>query len=162
MIKKLIVIIINVITLAFTFASLPAANTAALVQSPNPVIGTWERVSIKDAEGNALEKRLVASFLIFSTDGYYSQTVLPTGREKNDKSLMDLSKEELLNRFAGASAIYGTYTITGNQITRRMITSLDPSGEGVEFAQLFRLEDDELILSSAIGTKAEARFRRVK
>jgi hypothetical protein len=105
MINQRITIIISVITLPFIFSYLLAANTAASVPNQNVVVGTWERVAIKDAEGNALENRFVPSFLIFSADGHYSQTVLPAGREKSDKSLKDLSREELLNRFDGTSAI---------------------------------------------------------
>ena len=160
--KKLMAIVISVSALTFTLASLFTSTTTASAPNPKAFVGTWERFSLKDDEGKANEERLVRSFLIFSADGHYSQTVLPTGRAKNDKPLKEMSKEELLNRFESTTAVYGTYTIAGNKLTRKNITNLNPNREGLESTQIFRFEGDVLILTPTTGTKAESRFRRVK
>ena len=160
--RKLIAIVISVIALTFTLASLSAGNTAASAPNQKAFVGTWERFSIKDDEGKAGEERLVRSFIIFSADGHYSQTTLPAGRTKSDKPLKEMTKEELLNRVDGVRAVYGAYTIAGNKLTRKEITDLNPNREGQELVQIFRFEGDVLILTSATGTKSEARFRRVK
>ena len=160
--RKLIAIVISVIALTFTLASLSAGNTAASAPNQKAFVGTWERFSTKDAEGKAGEERLVRSFIIFSADGHYSQTTLPAGRAKSDKPLKEMTKEELLNRLEGTTAVYGTYTIAGNKLTRKEITDLNPNLEGTELVQMFRFEGDMLILTSATGNKFEARFRRVK
>ena len=157
--KKLIAIVMSVIALTVTLASLSAGNAAP---NQKAFVGTWERISIKDTEGKALEERFVRSFLIFTADGHYSQNAFPAGREKITKPLKDITKEEILKGLEGATAVYGTYTIAGNKLTRKTIINIDPNREGTELAQMFRFEGDVLILTSATGTKSEARFRRVK
>ena len=140
-----------------------ARNTTSAAPNSKAFVGTWERFSSKTATGEPAEERLVRSFLIFSADGHYSQTILPAGREKADKPLKEMTREELLNRFDGVNAFYGSYTIAGNKLTRKLITSTNPNVEGIDFVQTCRFEGDALILAStAEGNKAEARFRRVK
>ena len=140
-----------------------ARNTTSAAPNSKAFVGTWERFSSKTATGEPSEERLVRSFLIFSADGHYSQTILPAGREKVDKPLKEMTREELLNRFDGVNAFYGSYTIAGNKLTRKLITSTNPNVEGIDFVQTCRFEGDALILAStAEGNKAEARFRRVK
>ena len=137
--KKLLAIAISVIALTITLASLSTGNIAAPAQDSKAFVGTWERISYKDDEGKAIEDRLVRAHLIFSAEGHYSQVQLPTGRAKNDKPLKEMTKEELLNRFEGAVAYYGTYTISGNTLTRKEIVELNPNREGFVNVQTFRL-----------------------
>ena len=140
-----------------------AWNATYAAPNPKAFVGTWERFAQKDAEGKPAEERTVRSFLLFSADGHYSQTTIPAGREKLDKPLQEMTKEELLNRFDGVRATYGAYMIAGNKLTRKFITVTSPNAEGSELAQTFRLEGETLILSSTTaGSKAEARFRRVQ
>ena len=140
-----------------------AHNTTSAAPNSKAFVGAWERFSSKTATGEPAEERLVRSFLIFSADGHYSQTVLPAGREKLDKPLPEITKEELLNRFTGVLATYGSYAIAENKLTRKIMTATSPNVEGTEFSQAFRFEGEVLILSSTtVGSKGEARFRRVK
>ena len=159
-------IAISIIALTCMLASFSAGNSAASAPNQKTVVGTWERVSYKDAEGKAIEDRLLHAYLIFSADGHFSQTLLPPGRDKIRKPLKEMTKEELLNRFDGVVALYGTYTIAGDKLTRTMITNIDPNSEGIEFTQIFRVEGDVLILSGAptakVVTPSESRFQRVK
>lgn len=53
--------------------------------------------------------------------------------------------------------------MAGNRLIRRKVAHGDPTQEGTEQTQLFRVEGDTLILSSVDPKlKNEARFRRAK
>ena len=98
-----------------------------------------------------------------TTDGFFSQTAIPTGRPKLNKPLKEMTKEELLAQFTNVVARRGTYTVSGNRLTRTDITNTNPNNEGTAIVQLFRIEGDVLILTNSDTTKKnEARFRRVK
>jgi hypothetical protein len=51
--------------------------------------------------------------------------------------------------------------VSGNTLTRRIISHTNPNLEGTEFVQEFRIEGDLLILTTP-GSKAEARFQRAQ
>ena len=135
----------------------------ATASAPNQkaFVGTWERIAIKNSEGQAVTGATVPSHLIFNADGHYMQVTNPLGREKLDKPIKEMTKEELLNRFEGVGGSYGGYTISGNTLTRKSTTNSDPNREGIELKQTFKFEGDLLILT---GTTAqyETRFRRIK
>ena len=136
---------------------------ASPAQTQSPLVGAWERISLLDAEGKATQPPTPAAFLVFSADGFFSQNAIPTGRSKVNKPLDQMTKEELLQRFNRLEARRGTYTVTGNHLTRKSITHGDPNQEGTEQVQLFRIEGGTLILSSIDPKlKGEARFRRAK
>jgi len=149
------------IVVALLFVCVFAYGARALAQHQNPLVGAWERLSAKNAEGVDIQPPEPAAFVIFSADGYFSQTVIPTGRNKLKKPLDDLTKDELLNRFQLLFAWQGTYTVSGNTLTRRIISHTNPNVEGTQFVQEFRLDGDLLILTRP-GSKFEARFRRAK
>jgi Lipocalin-like domain len=149
------------IVVSLLFVCVFAYGANALAQHQNPLVGAWERLSLKNAEGVDIQPPEPVAFVIFSADGYYSQTVIPTGRNKLKKPLEDMTKEELLNRFQLLFAWRGTYTVSGNTLTRRIISHSNPNVEGTELAQEFRIEGDLLILTVP-GSKAEARFRRAQ
>lgn len=133
-------------------------------QGQNALVGAWERVSLKDAQGAVTQPPGPAAFLILSGDGFFSQTAIPAGRKKADKvdkPVDQMTKEELVERFQRLGARRGTYSVTGNKLTRRNISHVDPNQEGTEATQEFRIEAGMLILTTP-GNKAEARFRRAK
>jgi hypothetical protein len=137
--------------------------TASRAQTQSLLVGAWERVSLLDAEGKAAQPPAPAAFVIFSSDGFFTQSGIPMGRSKIDKPVDQMSREELLQRFNRLETRRGTYTIAGNRLTRKNIASGDPNQEGTEQMQLFRIEGGMLILSSADPKlKNEARFRRAK
>src|SRR5215471_12478727 len=139
-----------------------AYGASVLAQNQPLLVGAWERLSLKNAEGVDIQPPEPAAFVIFSADGYYSQTVIPTGRNKLKKPLEDMTKEELLNRFQLLFAWRGTYTVSGNTLTRRIISHSNPNVEGTELVQEFRIEGDDLLILTRPGSKAEARFRRAQ
>ena len=148
-----------VVSVLFVFVF--AYGASAVAQNQNPLVGAWERFSLKNDEGVDIQPPEPAAFVIFTADGYFSQTVIPTGRNKLKKPLEDLTKEELLHRFQNLFAWRGTYTVSGNTLTRRIISHTNPNIEGTELVQEFRLEGDLLIWTRP-GSKAEARLRRAQ
>jgi hypothetical protein len=136
----------------------------AIAQGGQKLVGAWERFAMKDSTGADVRPLPPAAFTIFSADGFYSQTAIPTGRAKVDKPLADYTKEELLARFNRSEARRGKYTVSGNTLTRTYESSLNPSDEGrAPQVQRFRIEGDVLILTSPSPTnKSEVRWRRQK
>ncbi len=149
------------IVVSLLFVCVFAYGASALAQNQNPLVGAWQRISLKNAEGVDIQPPEPAAFVIFSADGYFSQTVIPTGRTKLKKPFEDLTKEELLHRFQLLFAWQGTYTVSGNTLTRRIISHTNPNVEGTELVQEFRIEGDQLILTRP-GNKFEARFQRAQ
>jgi erythromycin esterase len=142
------------------FAFIPRLSTA---QQVHPLVGCWERISLTDEEGKAPQAPDSATLLIFSADGYYAQTTIPKGRPLLQKTLEEMTKEELMGRFKGLVARFGTYRITDNILVRTDLSHSDPMEEVLEQVQAFRIEGDLLVLTSLVpGDKTEARFRRIK
>ncbi len=149
------------ITIILSLSLLLVFSATASAPNQKAFVGTWERIARKDQDGQAVTGATVPSQIIFSADGHYVQVSNPPGRAKLDKPIKEMTKEELLNRFENVSGSYGTYSISGNTLTRKLISSSAPNGEGIEFKQTYKFEGDLLILSGTTS-KSEARFRRVK
>ena len=130
----------NVVLL--TFLCLPA-----MAQSTNPLVGTWERISLMRGTTQG-QPPAAPEFLIISADGYFSESELPEGREKVNKPLDQMTKEELVARLTHVAASRGTYTIQGNVLSRKHVADLNPSAEGSDQVRNFRFEGDILVLSA--------------
>ena len=140
-----------------------AFATIASAQSASVLVGAWERFSIRTGDGKTPNPQPPAAFLIMTADGFYSQTAIPTGRPKLNKPLKDMTKDELLAQFNNVVARRGTYTVSGNRLTRTDLSNTNANNEGMSQIQLFKIEGDVLILTNPDATrKDEARFRRVK
>ncbi len=159
--NKLRIATIVPITLILSFALLLVFRVTASAPHQKALVGTWERIALKDQDGQPLTGAAVASQLIFSADGHYAQVRNPPGRAKLNKPLQDMTKEELLNRFEGINCHAGTYALTGTKLTRKPLSHTNPSQEGDEIQQTCKFEGEVLILAGTT-TKREARFRRVK
>jgi hypothetical protein len=139
-----------------------AMTSVARAQAPT-VVGAWTRVSLRDSVGKTIQPPEAPSFVIFSANGYFSQTGLPAGRAKLNKELGAMTKDELLARFQHVDAWRGTYTIVGTRLTRKTVADVDPTGEGNELVQVMRFASDTLILTRVNpADKSEARFVRVR
>ena len=162
--KRLNLVALGVVAVILTLTIMLAVRSTASAPNQKAFVGTWERISAKDGEGKALEERLLPSNIIFAADGHYSQTAFPAGREKVAKPVKEMTREELVNRLDGVLAGYGTYTVTGNKLTRKVLQHLNPAGQGTEIIQEFRLEGDTLTLKvvSEALKNSEMRYKRVK
>jgi len=133
----------------------------ASAQNANPLVGAWERFYQSRADGTPNPNP--EAFLIFSANGYFSQTTLPPGRPKLAKPLQDMTREELLARFQGVQARRGTYAVNGTKLIRIDVATLEPEEAAFELVQEFRVEGDVLtLISTAPNSKAVVRFRRAK
>jgi hypothetical protein len=142
--------------LVLTYAGVAAAQAPTLV-------GAWTRLSLRDSTGQALQPPEAPAFVIFSANGFFSQSNLPAGRPKTGKPLEEMTKEELLQLFRYVDAWRGTYSLAGTTLTRKTVAALDPSGEGGELVQVVRFAADTLILTrSNTANKSEARFVRAR
>jgi hypothetical protein len=140
-----------------------ASITSAQTTNFSQFAGAWERFSLRDETGKMVSPQPPAPFLIMTADGFFSQTAIPTGRPKSTKALKDMTKDELLARFNQVVGRHGTYSVSGNRLTRTDLSNIIPNNEGMSQVQLFKLEGDVLILSNPATTKKdEVRFRRVK
>jgi len=125
--------------------------------------GVWRRISFRDSTAQPLQPRLVPSFVIFSANGYFSQSIMPAGRPKIDKEWKDMSKEELLSLFEDVAAWNGSYVINGTTLTRTTVSNLDPTAEGNKLVQVVRFAGDTLILTwPNPANRSESRFLRVR
>jgi hypothetical protein len=84
----------NVTQIAQTLAVLVMTNaTSASAQAP-AVTGAWTRVAIRDSSGKTLQLPNAHAFVIFSADGFFSQSVIPTGRPSTTVSGMTCRSSE--------------------------------------------------------------------
>ncbi len=162
--KRLNLVTLGVVAVILTLTIMLAVNSTASAPNQKAFVGTWERISNKDGEGKALDERLLPSNLIFAADGHYSQTGFPTGRGKVTKPVKEMTREELVNRLDGVLSSYGTYTVTGNKLTRKVLQHLNPASQGTEIIQEFRLEGDTVTLKvvSDLLKNSETVYKRVK
>ena len=116
-----------------------------VAQGTNPLVGVWERISLMRG-GVEGQPPAAPEFLIVSADGYYSESELPEGRDKANKPLNQMTKEELVARYERTAASRGTYTIVGNVFDRVHIADLNPGAEGSHQTRSFRFEGDILVL----------------
>ena len=86
------------ITAILSLSLLLAFSATASAPNQKALVGTWERISLKDQDGQ-LNTGAAASRLIFSADGYYAQVGIPSGRAKLNKPLQEMTKEELLSLY---------------------------------------------------------------
>jgi len=115
-------------------------------QDASRLVGTWERIYLQQTDGVDIQPRIPVPHLIFTPDGFHSFTSIPAARDGAKKPLQTMSKEELIARFDGLAAFWGTYTVTGNKLTRRATVHSDPNLEGHDYVSEFRFDGDDLIL----------------
>ena len=164
MYKKLNLAALGVVAVTLTLTIMLPVRSTASAPNQKAFVGTWERISAKDGEGKAIEERLLPSNIIFAADGHYSQTAFPAGRAKVAKPVKEMTREELVDRLDGVLAGYGTYTVSGNKLTRKVLQHLNPAAQGTEIIQEFRLERDTLTLKvvSEALKNSETRYKLVK
>jgi hypothetical protein len=141
----------------------------ASAQKQNPLIGTWENFSYtedgKDArtsEGAPAGTKRGLGHTIFTADGHFMLMRFSTGRPPG-KVPEQRTKEDFLIQFWGSAAQYGTYTLKGNNLTRKVLVAANPNGEAVETKYTFRIEGSDLVITTVSDSpKIVQRFRRLK
>src|SRR2546428_1822773 len=120
----------------------------ASAQGSAPLAGVWQRVSQKDSAGAAIQPPGPAAFAIYSANGYFSQSAIPTVRPKIDKPLAEMTKDELVSIFRDVVVWRGTYSTSGNKLTRKAVSHSNPNSEGRDVVQVFHITGDTLLLTS--------------
>jgi hypothetical protein len=130
------------------------------LQVPNPLVGSWERFAVTDA-GGRVRQAAPPAFVVFTPDGFFSETEMQRGRPLVDEPLEAMTTEELLARFASLVAARGTYTVSGNTVTRTYVAHSNPEWEGEVDVRVFRIAGDTLIITDLPPDKSrfEARYR---
>jgi hypothetical protein len=127
----------------------------SLTAQQESLVGAWELVSATNAQGQPLPNLL----LVVTSDGLYSQIGIPKGRPKLEKPANQLTEAEFRARFTGVQGQHGTYTVSGNRVTRQAIAAVNPNNEGVQQVLEFKIEGNMLTVRDP-ETKAEQQFRR--
>jgi anti-sigma28 factor (negative regulator of flagellin synthesis) len=146
-----------------SFVGLLLLPVAVSAQSKDPVAGAWEQLSSKNVTtGESQQLQTPPLHLIYS-NGHYVQFTAAAKRAKGNTPREQMTKEQLVERY-NLQGQYGTYQVAGNKLTRKIISAASPDNEGRESTSDFRIEGDQLIVTSknAQGQTAEARYRRLK
>jgi hypothetical protein len=139
------------------------ASTKVAEAQGRKVTGAWRRIALFDSSGKSTQPPSAPAFVVFTSDGYFSQTAIPAGRPKNNKPVPSMTKEELVANFQNVDAWRGTYTVAGNKLTRKDVADVHTSDEGGTLVQVMRFHGDTLFLTRQNpANKAEGRFVRVR
>jgi len=131
-----------------------AAVLSALCASPalaqNSIVGTWKQISAQNG-------RNVEGLAIYTADGHFTRISFPADR--STKAPEDMSKEELVAAVRATTAQYGTYTVSGNTLTRRLMAGIHRPA-GTEHKMTFKVEGDALVMTFPDGN--QSRYERLK
>jgi hypothetical protein len=143
----------------------------AFAQKGNPLVGTWEAVSVTregkeltpSSEGAPPGVKPGVNRRIFTADGHYMQVYMSIGRPAIATPANQRTKEELLSAQWGAMAQFGTYTVSGDKLTLKIISALNPAQEGQQRNLTFRMDGADLLVSSTPpDPQSTTRWRRAK
>ena len=134
-----------------------------LAQSKDPVAGAWERISVKNLKTGEMQPQSTPPLHMLLSDGHFVQFAAAANRAKGNTPREQMTKEQLVERY-NLQGQYGTYRVTGNKLTRKIVSAASPDNEGRESTADFRIEGDLMILTStgADGATTETRQRRLK
>ena len=133
-------------------------------QNTDPIAGAWEQIGVRNlATGTDLPRSSPPVHAIYS-NGHFVQFTAPANRQKLQKVISEMTREELIERFQGMQGQYGTYRVEGNKLIRKVQAAANPNNEGTENTSEFRVEGDTLILTntSPQGQPSEIRYRRLR
>jgi len=153
---------------AVVFLAVAVSAVPAFAQ--NPLVGTWEAVSLTvdgketlpATRADGIQPGIVR--IIYSADGIYMSLGLPKGRPQTTTPQAQWTKEDWQGRFQGVTGQYGTYSVSGDKLTSKPMSAMNPANEGKERVASFRKDGGDVIVTSigTNGSKTEIRFRRVK
>ena len=157
-------LIIGVALLIFTAAdSRLGAQSAAGSRAPSgsagqarsPFEGVWDEIRLR--EGNAADGQKPNRMRRMFFDGYYSLTNASEGRQKTDKPVMQMTREELLDRFRSLQVQDGTYQVSGpNRILLKRRVSQFPQNHGTEQVMEWSIDAKDVLSLKIISDTGSA------
>jgi hypothetical protein len=130
--------------------------------SSTALVGTWERTALT-VNGQPVTGTTLPQWLLLGEDGWFHQTVMPTGRTNPGKPLQQYTSVDYVAAYAGLSAARGTYDVIGSNLIRQHAANLDPNLTGWTEAADFTLRGEVLTLqgTDATGAAIRATYNRL-
>jgi len=119
----------------------------------NPFVGAWALVSfeVRSASGAITYPfgHDVRGYIVYSHDGYMSVAFMQAGRAKcKSEDVRGASAEEKVSAMDTYLSYCGRYEVRGDKVVHHIEVSLFPNWIGQDQERLFRLEGDQLTLST--------------
>ena len=136
--------------------ALLALSGSASAQSS--IVGTWEGILTSTRNGKSID---IPCHVIYTADGHFSRLCVSANRRKL-KGVANLPKDDVFRLWDDLTAQFGTYTIAGNKMTRKIVSEKVPNAEGTEGTLTWRIDKGELVMSADTPEGGAGRYRRAK
>jgi len=115
-------------------------------------IGTWKLVSFEMRSDNQVTYPLgkdPVGYLIYSHEGYMAASLMASKRQRfSSMDILKATTEEIVAAYGTYVAYCGKYEVTEDKVTHLVEVSLFPNWVGGKQERFYKLEGDELILST--------------
>lgn len=123
------------------------------MQSENPLLGTWNLVSLELRLEDGTTKHPwgseIAGQLMYGADGFMAGSFMRTGRSPflapDVLAGTAIEFEAAMKSYVGYA---GPYSIDGNRVVHHAEVSLFPNWTGTDIDRFFEVHDEELTLST--------------
>ena len=115
-------------------------------------IGTWKLVSFEMRSDDQVTYPLgkdPVGYLIYSHEGYMAASLMASKRQRfSSMDILKATTEEIVAAYGTYVAYCGKYEVTEDKVTHLVEVSLFPNWVGGKQERFYKLEGDELILST--------------
>ena len=132
-------------------------------------IGTWKLVSFEMRSDDQVTYPLgkdPVGYLIYSHEGYMAASLMASKRQRfSSVDILKATTEEIIAAYGTYVAYCGKYEVTEDKVTHLVEVSLFPNWVGGKQERFYKLEGDELILSTPpmiVGGKQQISYARAK
>jgi hypothetical protein len=127
------------------------------------LVGAYERTAVT-VNGAAVQQP-APQHLLLGEDGWFQETLLPTGRPRpQGKPMEQWTPAEFASSYKGVEAARGTYNADSATIIRKHIGDLDPNLEGKDAVGTYTLQNGTLTITgtNAAGQKTTETYTKMK
>jgi len=115
-------------------------------------IGTWKLVSFEMRSDDQVTYPLgkdPVGYLMYSYEGYMAASLMASKRQRfSSMDILKATTEEIVAAYDTYVAYCGKYEVTEDKVTHLVEVSLFPNWVGGKQERFYKLEGDELILST--------------
>ena len=115
-------------------------------------IGTWKLVSFEMRSDDQVTYPLgkdPVGYLMYSHEGYMAASLMASKRQRfSSMDILKATTEEIVAAYDTYVAYCGKYEVTEDKVTHLVEVSLFPNWVGGKQERFYKLEGDELILST--------------